>query len=226
MRLEMERAAIRPRFERARDACLSDATLQCTLISSTISIDETPAYPSSYAQLVLLLPHDKVEGYSDALLADVAGASAVTLRSRSSQAGNVTNQAADVARRLTQVTDYRNRLGALFARADAKVDDLIKLAGELSNAQSTVEQWTAQRRDVGERVAKERLTISFTERPGAADALRPLKLASGAALATFSESAGAMLLTVIGTLPWLPVLAVVLFAVVRAWRMVRGRKAG
>src|SRR5262249_40652765 len=71
IRLDMERAAIKPRFERARDACLNDTALSCTLITSNLNIDENQDYPFSFAQLVVLLPHEKVDGYADALLEPV-----------------------------------------------------------------------------------------------------------------------------------------------------------
>ena len=38
VRLEMARNAIRPHFERARDNCLNDAGLSCSLVSSTVDI--------------------------------------------------------------------------------------------------------------------------------------------------------------------------------------------
>ena len=227
IRLEMERAAIRPRFERARDACLQDATLNCTLVSATISIDENVNYPSSYAQLVVLLPHDRMEGYSDGLLQPVNGepAGSARLRSRSTQAGNVTNQIADVDRRLTQLTDYRDRLTVLSRRADAKTDDLIRLASELSSAQSNVEEWAGRQRDVSARVAKERMTIYLSERPAFGDSFRPLRVAARGGVAIFSESAGEALTFVIAAIPWLPIFALALFVVARLWRAFWRRRA-
>lgn len=227
IRIEMQRATIRPRFERARDRCLQDTTISCTLVAASINIDENTNYPSSYAQLVVLLPHDKVDPFADSLLQPLNGESAgsAQLRSRSTQAGNVTKQAADVGRRLTQLTDYRDRLTALSRRADAKVDELIKLASELSTAQSNVEQWAAQQRDVSERVAKERLTISLSERPGVGDAMRPMLLAGSAAIETFSASAATALSFVIWSIPWLPILALAFFVLSRLWNFTRRRRA-
>ena len=223
LQLEMGRDMIMPRFERARDSCLQDQTLACTLLSSSARIDERNVYRSSYAQLVLLLPHDMVATFEQSLLQAVDGESAspVSIRSRSTDVGNVTTESADIDQRLLQLTGYRDRLSNLMNRRDASVDELIKLASELSSAQSSVEQFSAKQRDVMQRVAKDRLSIGFTERPRVTDAMLPLVLAWGNGLETLSDSAAAALNFVIAIIPWLPIMALALFILTRLWRRMR-----
>ena len=223
LQLEMDRGMIMPRFERARDSCLQDQTLSCTLLSSSARIDERNVYRASYAQLVVLLPHDMIEPFEQGLLQLVAGESvgSVNVRGRSTDVGNVTTEAADIDQRLVQVSNYRDRLAALLNRRDATVDELIKLASELSSAQSNVEQYLGKQRDVARRVAKDRLSIALNERPRVADAMLPLVLAWGNGLETLSESTAAALNFVISIIPWLPLIVLAFLVLTRLWRRIR-----
>ena len=228
LQLEMDRDTIMPRFERARDSCLQDQTLSCTLISSSARLTEGAVYSPSNALLLVLVPHDMVGAFEQQLLQRLDGETedSVKIRSRSTDVGNVTTESADIDQRLLQLTDYRDRLSALMNRRDASVDELIKLAGELSSAQGNVEQLSAKKRDVTQRVAKDRLAISFSERPRVTDAMMPLVFAWGNGLQTLSESAAGALTFMIALIPWLPILALAAFVLVRLWRRVRRRRQG
>ncbi len=227
IQLTMPHGTIMPRFERARDRCLQDATLSCTLVSSSLNVEDDVRYRSSFAQLVVLLPHNLVTNFRDSLLQPLGGesVSSAGIRSQSTEAGNVTKEETDIARRVAQLTEYRDRLTALLRRADVKVDELIKIASELASAQGNVEQLTAQKRDVDERVAKDRLTISFNERPTWGDAFLPMSMAWRSGVETFSESAAEALNFLIRTVPWLPILALAFFVLSRLWNFTRRRRA-
>jgi DNA repair exonuclease SbcCD ATPase subunit len=72
-----------------------------------------------------------------------------------------TSPRASTKRRLRQLIDYRERLTALAARPDAKLDELIKVESELSTVQSQIETLASQQHALAERVATERLTIEI-----------------------------------------------------------------
>jgi hypothetical protein len=228
LQLEMDRDMIMPRFERARDSCLQDQAISCTVLSASARMDERNAYRSSYAQLVVLVPHDMVAPFEQRLLQLIEGerAGPVSIRSRSTDVGNVTTESTDIDQRLVQLTDYRDRLSGLMNRRDASVDELIKLAGELSSAQSNVEQFSAKKRDVAQRVAKDRLSIGFSERAGVTAAMLPLVLAWGNGLETLSESAANALTFVIAIIPWLPIIALAFYFLLRLLQIVRKRRQG
>jgi hypothetical protein len=93
----------------------------------------TPATPGRKARplawLQLRLPRDAVEPFVEALLRPLPGKATVdaVLRSRSATADDLTASIADTERRRMQLIDYRERLTALAARPDAKLDELIKV---------------------------------------------------------------------------------------------------
>lgn len=226
VRLEMARNAIRPHFERARDNCLNDAGLSCSLVSSTVDIGSNRQYRESYARLSVLVPHDRIDAHRESLLQPLDGFGVAELRSRSTDAGNVTKHSADVERKLTQLVSYRDRLDKLSTRTDLRVDELIKLATELASTQSNIEQATAQKQGIDVRIARDHVTITFIERPSFVDVFRPALLAWRGGFETFGNSTGAAVTFVIAIVPWLPIIALAFFVLARLWRKMRRKRQG
>jgi len=226
LQLVMPRSTIDPRFQRARDRCLKDTTFDCTLVSASISMQDDPRFPYSSAQLVVLLPHDKVDPYAQSLRDPLPGeaTSSAELRSQSTQAQNVTQEVEDVGHRVAQLADYRDRLTALSRRADVKVDDLIKIAGELSTTQNNLERFTERQRNVGERSMKERVTISLNERP-IFEAAGPILRVWRNGMNSLSESTADALDFLIRATPWVPILFAAAFLLPRLWRILRRRQS-
>jgi Domain of unknown function (DUF4349) len=175
---------------------------------------------------VVLLPHDKVDPHGESLRDPLPGeiSSSAELRSQSSRAENVTQEAEDVGHRVAQLADYRDRLTALSKRADVKVDDLIKIATELSNAQSNLDRFSARQRNVGERAAKERMAISFNERP-TFEAVGPIVRVWRNGMDSFSQSTADALDFLIRAIPWVPVVIAGAFLLPWLWRILRRRQA-
>lgn len=223
--LAMDASSVAPRFKRARDLCLSDATFACELVASNISegSEEDGVAPS--AQLTLMLPHAKVDEFEDRTVAPLAGEEegSVKTRVRSSSAENVTQQLVDLDKRMAQLTDYRDRLTALTKRSDVRAAELIQLADALSKAQAELDEVAAMQRDTQGRVAKERLTISLGEREGSAT-LRPITRVFSSAGAMLVESTASALRFLILSLPWLPILAAAIAALGWLWRLIRRRR--
>jgi hypothetical protein len=223
--LAMARRNIKPRFERAQDRCLHDGALNCKLISA--SIDLSNETQSSNAELIVALPHDKIAAFEKGLLAPLAGESAgdARVRSRSMSAENVSAEAGNVSSKLAQLTDYRDRLAALAKRPDLSVDDLIRIESELSKAQSDLDDMAARKADVGDRVSRERMTISLEERPSAGDAFRPIGQVWQSAITLLGESAANALQFLIQVIPWLPLIVGAFYLLPWMWRLARRRSA-
>lgn len=222
----MPRGSISPRFERARDACLKDASLGCTLISASFNQSEGED-SSVYGELDVALPHANIAKFEKSLLAPIGGETpgAATVTARSTSAENVTQQASDSTRKLAQLTDYRDRLAVLAKRPTLSVDDTIKIDVELSKAQSELDDAKAKQSDVAGRIAKERVSISLGETPEAGDAFRPVGRAWEDGVQIFGDSLASALRFLIGVVPWLPIILGVFFLARWLWRVARRKPA-
>ena len=217
----MARGAIQPRFTRARDLCLHDKTLNCRLVSANVSSDADAAN----ANLQVLLPHDRLDGFEHALLAPVSGEhGAAAMASRSTQAQSVETEAGDTARKVAQLTAYRDRLADVAKRPNLSVEDIIKIEAERSRVQGELDEAANHQRDLTDGIARESVTIQLSERVEPAPIQGPIALAFASAGATLADNTASVLLFLVGSIPWLPVIAGGLFVVARLWRRFRGRR--
>jgi len=162
--IETKADMVKPRFEQVRDACVSGAIAGCVLLNASIEEVGFDRGRHPVASLSVRLTHEAVGSFEQAVLKPLPGeqASDVAVVSRSTSAEDLTAAIMDGDRRLAQLTDYRDRLTLLAKRGDAKVEDLIKVQGELSATQSQIEELTAQQKRLGERVATELETVQIT----------------------------------------------------------------
>jgi len=221
--LTMASDFIKARFERARDRCQNDAALKCRVVTASFSLQGNPSAPLPVAYLTVALPHDGLAPFEASLLApfNSEDATDVIVRSRAMNAQNVTQQVADIDRRLAQLTDYRDRLGVLAKRNNASTDDLIKIEGELSKTQTELEQTQSLKQQLAERIAKENMSISFEAQSTVGDAFQPVRSVWQSALRIFGESTGAAIGFIIRLIPWLPLVALAFYLVPLAWRRLR-----
>ena len=214
---------IKARFERARDRCQNDPGLKCKVTMASYRVLGEPNAPLPVANLSVSLPHDSVVAFEDSLLALLPDESKddVVVKSRQTNAQNVTNQVRDIAARLSQLSNYRDRMADLAKRRNASTDDLIKIEAEISRTQSEIEQIEAQRRDLADRIAKENLTISFEAQSTVGDAFQPVSDVWQSSLRLMAESAASALGFVIGIVPWIPVFLLGYFLFRFVWRRTR-----
>jgi hypothetical protein len=222
--LEMAPAGVEPRFDRARDACLNDAALNCTLVRADLHMGDADKGQLPNASLEVRIPHAGVASFEAGLSAALPGQPGMDaiVVSRTTTADDLTAAIADVDRRQAQLSDYRDRLTALAQRPDAKVDDLVKIEGELSSVQSQLEAIAAQKAGLTQRVATETLAVAFQSREGALGPAAPIRQAWHRAGQDLGRSAGKALTFAIESLPWLPVIAIGLFLV--RLILLRGRR--
>jgi hypothetical protein len=162
--IETKADTVKQRFEQVRDACLGGTIAGCVLLNANIEEVGFERERHPEATLTVRLTHEAVGPFEQTVLKPLPGeqASDVAVVSRSTSAEDLTAVIQDGDRRLAQLTDYRDRLTQLAKRADAKVEDLIKVQSELSTTQSQIEELTAQQKRLGERVATELETVRIT----------------------------------------------------------------
>jgi hypothetical protein len=219
--VRMAHGAVSPRFVRARDLCLKDRALACRLVSANISSGEDNGYTS--ASLEVQLPHAKLDVFEKTLLAPVAGEKAgdAAMESRSTQAQSVETEATDTARKVAQLTAYRDRLADIARRTNLSVDDIIKLEAERARVQGDLDDAAAHERDLTNGIARESVSIQLTER---VQPVGPLTLAFRSAGDTLAESTASALRFTIAAVPWLPVVAAGIFLLSFLWRLFRRRQ--
>jgi hypothetical protein len=223
--LEMGRDAISPRYERAKQRCLKDASLRCKLLSASINSGSDEAYDYANAQLFVSMPHDSIPRFEQGLLDPVSGEGKgdVTVTSRSTTAENAGQEASDVDQKIAQLSSYRDRLTELQKRPGLSVDDLIKIESELAKVESDLDPLLAQKRDVNDRIQREQLTVSFSERAGASDAWQPIRFALANSIQTLGNSTGSAIQFLIGAIPWLPIVGIAFLLTRWGWRSFRRR---
>jgi hypothetical protein len=220
LKLTMPHDAVAARYQNARDACLQDKTLNCTLTSASLNVSRIVS-----GQLQVALPHDKVALFEKRLLKplpqDRNGKVEVT--SRSTTVENETEAAADIDRQLVQATAYRDSLELLAKRPNLTVDEIIKIHSELTEAQTAVENAMAAKRASDSHIRLERMDISLGEK---------VELPQTSAFDGFWKNAGntlvastaEMLLRIVNVLPWLPVALLLAWLVARFVRRLQVRR--
>ena len=223
--LEMAADKVAPRYERARDACLGKAEFGCTLVHASISVGDEASGTPPYAALTVRLPHDKIAAFQSELLSPLSGEKQgePVLRSSTTDAEDLTYVIMDADRRLKQLTDYRDRLTELAKRPGAEVEDLIRIEAKISETQSAIEALSAEQRQLNLRVDTEILSISLSALAGIADVRSPLAEAWRNAGQVLGNSAAEAFTFTVSALPWLPLIALLLWLALRLWRLIRGK---
>jgi hypothetical protein len=219
--LQMPPAAIEPRFMRARAACLEGPEFTCLLLGANLRSGS--GYPQ--AELTLRLPHGQVDAFEQRVLAPLPDEApeAIEIVSRSTEAEDLSQAMLDVERRLSQRTQYRDRLLELAKRSDAKVEDLIKVENELATAQSEIEALSAQQQHLNDQVATEKLTIAFASRQSLVARENPIVEVWHESAGLFSRNVADALRAMIMTLPWLVPIVLLIQVIRLLWRFLRRR---
>jgi putative ubiquitin-RnfH superfamily antitoxin RatB of RatAB toxin-antitoxin module len=211
----MPHNSVAVRFQAARDACLKDRSLQCTLTSASLTVSAAVE-----AELQVALPHDKVGIFEKRLLTRLPqdGNGRVEITSSSTSTENQTQSAADIDRELAQAVAYRDSLEALAKRPNLTVDEVIKIHSELVQAQTAVDSAEAAKRASSTNIGLERMDITLQEAAPPPVAPSPFANFWKNAYAVLAASTADMLLSVINALPWLPIVFVGLWLVYRTLR--------
>ncbi|HXZ67633.1 MAG TPA: DUF4349 domain-containing protein, partial [Alphaproteobacteria bacterium] len=225
MALEMAPEKVKPRFERARDLCLNDASLHCALTHASIQLGDAQTSSPPSAEIGVRLPHDQIARYEAALLKPLEGEDKgqPILTQSTTDAEDLTFAISDGDRRLKQAMDYRDRLTVLAQHAGAKVEDLIQIEEKLSEVQSQIEELTASQKQLNLRVDTEVLNVTLSATPTIANVRSPLARAWSEAGEMLGQSTADAFTFVVSALPWIPLIAIGLWILTLLWKLVRGR---
>jgi hypothetical protein len=221
--LVMAHDAVASRFERARAKCLEDRSLNCKLVSASLTMADGTSYSFTSANLDVLLPHGKIAAFEKALLEPVAGENAgdATVQSHSTQADSVETEAGDAGRKVARLTAYRDRLAALAKRPNLSIDDVIKLEAEQSSVQTDLDQAIGTKRNLDDSIARERVSVMMQERASLAG---PIARVWRNGTSLFLGSVADVLQFLILVVPWLPVIAAGIYLVSWLWRLFQRRR--
>ena len=213
---------VAPHFAAARDRCLNE-TAGCTLLNASIRDGSGTRQPQ--AQVQVRLPHAAVAPYVAFVTAPLPGEAAgdVALIEQATRAEDLTAAITDTGRRLSQLNDYRSRLTALAEKPDNRAEDLIKIAGELAQVQSQIEEAEGTRRSLDERVDTEIVTVDFRTSRARAGAFAPVQEVWSRSGPILGESAASALRFTVASLPWLPIVLFAALLLRLVWRIRRKR---
>jgi hypothetical protein len=218
--LTMPGASIATRYERARNACMTDRSLNCKLASANVRV-ATDGGSGSFANLSVLLPHSKVELFKHALLAPVANeaSNAVSINEVTTSAENVQSESDGANRKVEQLKTYLDRLTALAKRPNLSIEDTIRLEAEISRVQGELNTAQTAKDNVDGRVAREYVMAELREIPRG-----PIASVLNRASDIFVDNIANVLSFLIGVIPWLPIIAIVIFAGRWLWRVLARKK--
>ena len=223
--IEMPEVSVVPRFQRARQRCLEDATLQCSVLGARVN-QGRDGHDRTGAWLQIRLPHDKIPAFEEAVLAPLSGEKKgdAAISFEETKAEDLNQPVSDNAARLAQLKDYLVRLTNLTARPDIKVDELIQIEREVSQTQAQIEGILAQQNALRDRIDRDTISIGFTApiKPGEAVAEAWRHVGED-----FNESVIDVARFVLQAIPWLPVVALGFLVLGLGWRLIRAvqRKA-
>jgi hypothetical protein len=196
------------------------AKLGCTILSTSIDRSDEGRVSARAAVRI------KSESY-DAFAAQLAAPpSKITMRSQSAE--DLAVPILDAEKRLEAKTVLRERLTALLRDQSVKTAaDLITIEKELAQAQSDIENITAQRDNLRTRTDAIRIDIFYTGAVGQFGGvdLTPIQQAISGIGQTIVNSVSWLIASLAALVPWLPVIALFWWAARRGIRRWRARKA-
>ncbi|MCO6159196.1 DUF4349 domain-containing protein [Asaia lannensis] len=209
-------ALVGAHLDAARSACATaDA---CELVSANENASDLgQGISQHFARIAVHLPHDRVETFLKAVSAPLPGEKTrdIVTREAMTDETDLRNEVMDVDRRLAQMTAYRDRLEALEAQSAGRTDDLIKVAKELSEVQSSLEDTQKEKNGLAKRIDTERVDVSYE---GARSTAAPVRQRWNESTRIFMETLGDVWFFLIQALVWAPLVILGLYMVRRAIR--------
>jgi hypothetical protein len=187
-------------------------TLKCEVLNSSITGQAANATPE--AELSLRVMPDDL----DKLFGHIRRTS--TIVEHKTESEDKTAQVIDTEAKLKNMTELRDRLRTLLAKAPASVKDLVELEKELANIQSEIDSLTTTRKVLANETEKVSVHISFRpkrtiSRTGVFAPVANAWHESGAVLA---DSLGELITFIFAVLPWLIIIVPTIWIIVRFFR--------
>ncbi len=171
-------------------------TIRCEVLASTIS--QAPNAPPSGRLSLRVIPGDIAKLFD--LLAK-----SVTILEHSTEGEDKTATVVDVEAKLTNLTEFRNRLRAMLARSPSRVTDLIEVERELSKVQAELDSIVATRKALANETEKVAVQITFQSKRTITrtGALTPIISALQDSGSVLSESLANLITFILSIIPWL-----------------------
>lgn len=189
-------------------ACVQAGFRQCQVVSSSVT-----AYGEEMrAELVMRAAPGWLGPFRQRLAKDVQAADGRVLRSEV-DSEDLSRQIVDVEATLRAKTALRDRLQVLLASRPGKLSELLEVERELARVQGELDSIRSQLAVLRGRVATSEITLTYESQSVLAPsgAWRPLADAAGNFIEIVALSLSAMLVFAAWTLPWLLLLAAVLW---------------
>jgi hypothetical protein len=179
-----------------RAACFADTKSACTILEA--SVNDAESYANG--QIKMRLAPTGVDALVNAASVDAQ----VTARKTSAE--DLAQPLADVARQVSMLNSYRDRLMVLLTRKDLNATDLIALSKELATTQVQIEALASQNMQLHRRLDTDLLTIVWhIPAAQARSAASPVRDALREFGANFRAAIGNVIEFLAQLVPWLVV---------------------
>jgi hypothetical protein len=194
--LQVDRGQISRRVDAMRAACFADTKSACTILEA--SVNDAESYANG--QIKMRLAPTGVDALVNAASVDAQ----VTARKTSAE--DLAQPLADVARQVSMLNSYRDRLMVLLTRKDLNATDLIALSKELATTQVQIEALASQNMQLHRRLDTDLLTIVWhIPAAQARSAASPVRDALREFGANFRAAIGNVIEFLAQLVPWLVV---------------------
>lgn len=172
-----------------------------------------------------LLVDARIAGDLGKRLDAVAAAAGGAVSGRTTSAEDVTKQVIDIEARVRAKQALADRLLGLIRTANGKVGDLVAAEKAYSDTQEELDAARGLQAELRRRVAMSRLAIAYRAQ-ASDDMFAPVRRSAGAAGDSFGASIGFLMTFVVVALPWIALLALLLWIRRRTgWRWPFRRRA-
>jgi hypothetical protein len=195
--------------------CIDLGLARCRIVKTGTGTNDTDFGATGQASLLI---DARIAGEFgrrlDAVVTEVGGA----VQGRTTTAEDITKQVIDTGARVRAKQALADRLFGLIQHSGAKVGDLVEAEKAYADTQEQLDAARSLQADLRRRVAMSQIDVDYAAR-GANGVFAPVRRSAHDAGESFGSSLGALLTFVIVALPWIAVLAALLWVRRRlGWR--------
>ena len=209
--VEVDRKAINEAYESILKRCAADIKNACSVLRSDLN-------GSHQANIALRV---KPEGV--AAITKIAGDAGETV-SEGTEAEDLRDAVTDTQKRIAMLESYRERLLVLEQKPNIAIDELIKVASEISNTQSQLEAAAGQKTQLLRRVTLDIVEINLFSQ-NKRSAWSPLKNSLSEFRGNLTYAVSEVITAIAVFLPWALFLIMVILLLRFLWRFFRRSKS-
>jgi hypothetical protein len=193
-------------------------TIQCEVVSFNVTSQTGESSPAGNLSLRVRPPDvDKVIGF--------AGKQG-KIAQHTTETEDKTAIVVDTDAKIKNLTEFRDNLRKMLARAAVSVSDLVQIQEKLAEVQAQLDSEGAQRKILANETEKVAVEMEFrVERTAASvSAFRPIGEALRESASVLSESIASLIMAVVAIIPWLIVIVPGGWFLVQVWRRALRRR--